>query len=348
MSPDTLLRVAEAPTEADTPEPAFVVDRRDDPPGSLHDRLRRGYAGLTPDALREALSFHRAIVGPRRLDVEAATAALQAYLVGEALAPEQELALALALRALRPGLLVASGAIEALPARCAPSFPGWDPFVACARPHLRAVGRIDGPGTGRARVPFGTGFLVAPDLLLTNRHVVHELSLGTGHLPPGRALVNFSYEDGSPRSDDIAVVAVVRQDPGGLDLAVLRLERPGCTPEACLRFGEAVAVVDDAVAVLGFPAEASERNPAFAPQIFPRALGVKRVSPGLVSQRMLGTPVFCHDASTLGGSSGSPVLSLPDATVLGVHCGGKFLDANEAIDAVAVSAWLGPLLALRV
>lgn len=323
---------------------ALLADDDPKPSESLYRRLRNGYAGLSREALVEALAFHRAIVGPRRLDVEDANLALQAYLAGNPLSADQELALVMALRALRPALLISGPTIARLPARCVPSFPQWDAFVGRVRPHLRAVGRIDGPGANGALVAFGTGFLIAPDLLVTNHHVVHELSLGTGRLPPGRATVNFSWEHRQPLVDPIAVASVVRATrAGALDLAVLRLERPGCAPDECLRFATTVAQIDDRVAVVGFPAEASERNPAFVPQLFEAGLGLKRVSPGLVSQRMLGVPVFCHDAATLGGSSGSPVLSIGDGHILGVHCGGRFLDANEAIDGVTVAAWLAHL-----
>lgn len=328
-------------TDNDAPPPPPVAPLAD-PIGNLRDRVRRGYGSLGPDALRDALGLHKAIVGPARLDVEEATEALRLFLAGNPLTEGQELALALALRALRPGLVVAAGDIEPLPDRCAPSFPNWSAFTGRLRPHLRAIGRIDGPGAPGSLVPYGTGFLITPELLVTNRHVVHELTLGTGKLAPGRATVNFSWEHQQPLTATIAIQSVHRFDPTGpLDLAVLKLATPWGTQDQCLRFGKALAASDDTLAVVGYPAEASERNPAFVPEVFPHHLGIKRVSPGQVSLRMIGQPIFCHDASTLGGSSGSPVLSLADATILGVHCGGKFLDANEAIDASVAAAWLG-------
>lgn len=307
--------------------------------------LRRVHAGYKPlelkGALTEAFARYRAIVGPTKLDNAAAETALRELLRGGTPDPTQLVVLGLALRALRPGLCVVHDTVEPLPPHCAPSFPGWDDFTDRLRPHLRAVGRIDGPGRTGAMVAFGTGFLVTPDLLLTNRHVVRELSFGTGVLPPGRATVNFTFEHGLPIAPPIAIHACVRLDADGLlDLALLRLAAPACRPEACFRFSERLAASDDPVAAFGFPAESSERNPAFVEQVFVHKLGLKRLSPGQVSLRMLGRPVFCHDASTLGGSSGSPVLRQSDAAVLGVHCGGNFLDANEAIDGPIAAQWL--------
>jgi endonuclease G len=40
-----------------------------------------------------------------------------------------------------------------------------------------------------------------------------------------------------------------------------------------------------------------------------------------------------HDCSTLGGNSGSPVLALDTAEVVGLHFGGSFLWRNEAVTA---------------
>jgi endonuclease G len=62
--------------------------------------------------------------------------------------------------------------------------------------------------------------------------------------------------------------------------------------------------------------------------IFLGPLGVKRLSPGFLLQAPDGT--LRYDASTLGGSSGSPIVSLATGKVIGIHLSGTD-DANLGI-----------------
>ncbi|MBV9123215.1 MAG: trypsin-like peptidase domain-containing protein, partial [Planctomycetes bacterium] len=77
------------------------------------------------------------------------------------------------------------------------------------------------------------------------------------------------------------------------------------------------------VYVLGYPQEdATYREEDLRPVLgaFTNLLGVKRLSPGELVEMNDG--ILYHDCSTLGGSSGSPVIDLESQEVLGVHyCG---------------------------
>jgi V8-like Glu-specific endopeptidase len=55
----------------------------------------------------------------------------------------------------------------------------------------------------------------------------------------------------------------------------------------------------------------------------------KRVAPGKL--RGIAGPSVQHDASTLGGSSGSPVLCFDTHKVVGLHFSGVYGTANHAV-----------------
>ena len=60
-------------------------------------------------------------------------------------------------------------------------------------------------------------------------------------------------------------------------------------------------------------------SPEVAQRLFGGVYDVKRVSPGQVLISDPGNWYFTHDATTLGGSSGSAVLGLSTGAVAGVH-----------------------------
>jgi hypothetical protein len=95
--------------------------------------------------------------------------------------------------------------------------------------------------------------------------------------------------------------------------------------------------------VVGHPYR-QRRSGAIA-AVFGVADGLKRWSPGSVVRIDPREPILEHDCSTLGGNSGSCVLTAEGHAVIGIHMGG--LDVNELTDrgtsnlAVALSR-LGP------
>ena len=77
---------------------------------------------------------------------------------------------------------------------------------------------------------------------------------------------------------------------------------------------------------------------------FTKRYGVKRLSPGRIMEtagRLAGDSydrVFTHDASTLGGASGSVVAHLngADLLVVGIHFGGEMLRQNYGVTAASM------------
>jgi endonuclease G len=68
-----------------------------------------------------------------------------------------------------------------------------------------------------------------------------------------------------------------------------------------------------------------------ARRLFGGIYGVKRFSPGRISAMQTDAWAFSHDATTLGGSSGSVVIDLETGGAVGVHFSGTLERANYAV-----------------
>lgn len=233
----------------------------------------------------------------------------------------------------------------------------------------RSVGRID----TTSGVHVGTGFVVGDELIMTNRHVLEALAFPvprrsnpSGWVLDGEPVVNFS-PSGTDAARSFRIDAVVfsgpdpiagRIDLAHLDLALLRVERTNVEgevlPPPLNLSNEAITPSAAKVFVIGYPAMPT-RLPLDKEgklrldvvhrlrEIFDMKYGEKYLSPGLVltsAGEISASPkrwVFTHDATSLGGNSGSCVLSFDhDLDVAGLHFAGDWLRANyaHAIDKV--------------
>jgi S1-C subfamily serine protease len=296
---------------------------------ALEERATRAVGGDI-NRLNTLFTGWRRIVGPRPDQLGAlARAAYDAIRAGEEPTAEQRQALERAIRVLRPVPPVQGGALDILDAESAPAFPDWDAFRSAVRPFLGAVGRIDraATGFGHDRIPVATGFLIAEGRLVTNDHVVDELTIGTGALVRGQAEVNFGQELGPFGGPAPAPVeSILDRDPE-LDLAVLAVApRAKVTP--LMPSAHQDIAVGTPVAAIGYPMNADRLDGKMIAGLFGGRLGVKRASPGEVVARR--PAVLSHDCTTLGGSSGSPIVALSSAVLIGVHLDGMFLSRNHA------------------
>ena len=195
--------------------------------------------------------------------------------------------------------------------------------------YLYTVGRVDRKATGpKAPDPFGTGFLLTPELFLTNHHVVTKITDGTDIIDPGTVEVRFVQEYGAPDEPAVPVLEVYGFHPDE-DAAILRLARSAVLESRKPLLWSTSPLVDGAnVVVVGYPS-ADSRNPLFVDTIFGGKLSVKRLAPG----QFIGTKrgALFHDCSTLGGNSGSPLVDMTTGAVVGLHRDGSFLARNEAV-----------------
>ncbi len=229
----------------------------------------------------------------------------------------------------------------------------------------RATGRI---GYAQKGIPtendysFGTGFLITDRHVLTNRHV-HR---GYRHLllnPDDPGGIEFMAEKGLDASDFVAFKTQTPILLPGLDIAIYELVRPVKNRKP-LTFKPVPAASLDGrkIAVIGYPDTREdledledevlavlEEDPIFA---------VKRLSWGHIFRhstdddetygvetrirkskyKKFTMAAICHNASTMGGNSGSPVLDFETGDWVGVHFRGypAFKKAEAANLAMAI------------
>lgn len=288
-----------------------------------------------------ALAFERLVEGGR-----AEVHALREHGVDADLAP-QELGWAEAIILLwgRPAIFIQEGRFQAPPG----DWSRLEQSRAEIEEVCRSVGRVEVEGHP-AMDWVGTAFLVAPDVAMTNRHVVKEFALPSGdrwRIEPGiRPRIDWAEELGTehPLEYDVVEVLAVHERH---DLALLRLDPdsgPGQLPPPIPLLAERELSPEDEVYVVGYPASDSRRNdPDEMRRIFSGVYNVKRLRPGTVIAVDPAAELFTHDCSTLGGNSGSCVVDLVTHEVAGLHFRGRYLEANWAVDLRALAH--DPLLA---
>ena len=210
-------------------------------------------------------------------------------------------------------------------------------------PAIRAVGRIELANHPRFQW-VGTGWLVQSDIVVTNRHVANEFGRqrGTGFVfrssfgKPISAGIDFLEEFKRRESKTFRLIEIlhIEEEPGP-DLAFLRVE-PADDLAAPIPLSLRPAQPNEQVAVIGYPARDSRiPDQDLMLSIFGDVFDKKRLAPGQISGDAHG--LLQHDASTLGGNSGSVVLSLESGEALGLHFAGRFLEANFAVPAALVT-----------
>lgn len=278
----------------------------------------------------------RAIIGPAADKMpQQAQEALDALKngAGKEPSPEQLAALELAIRMMRPSVLSKDGQLPALEAETAAIFPAWATFSASIKPYMHTIGRVELIG-GRA---IGSGFLVAPNVLVTNNHVLDELSFGTRRLQRGQARVLFREEYNAPTEAPVDITEVIAVHPS-LDMALLSVAGTVLNGRGPMPVETQPAQLGESVVAVGYPFEDEARNPLFIGALFGSRFGVKRAAPGEVTG--VADESLFHDCSTLGGNSGSPIVSMASARVVGIHRDGYFTYRNEAVNGGSLSKFV--------
>ncbi len=212
---------------------------------------------------------------------------------------------------------------------------------------LPSVGRLeflnhdrDWDGTGWVIDEDGPGHL----LVVTNRHVAAKVArrtfrgdavyaFGPGNVRYG-AQIDFGEEvDVAPdpartfRIDSFTYLA----DDISADVAIGRIAKPGAgSVIGPLPLADREGTDDETVGLVGYPAYDSRNAHVHMERYFKGLYDVKRFAPGFLKPGgEMG--VLSHDCTSLGGNSGSPLLSLDQGKVVGLHFAGKYRVGNSAV-----------------
>ena len=337
-----------------SPAPADVLAR-------VEETMKR----MPPDEIVDPQEFRRALETLYRA-AEPAIGRLQAD-PAAAFTPHETMALEAVIRTdgSRPALLLRDG----LPPENHPLAGSWATQLAAQRDTIRAVatatGRIE-PEQASGQNFFGTGWLVdaAKGIVLTNLHVVQAFMRRPTTLAKadnGKIRVfDGVYIDfvAETRTETRNRYRVVQAEPAGidgdgfarLDIAALKIE-PAAESQAIGRAIEVVADPDgprgnlSSVCVIGYPGP-PPRTAGVAEGVdwgwvnatlFGGRYGLKRIAPGTVHKQLgfsADDPkrwIFGHDATTLGGCSGSAIVAwLDGGGAFGIHFAGTSVESNFA------------------
>jgi endonuclease G len=206
---------------------------------------------------------------------------------------------------------------------------------------LPLIGRVEVPSS--PILPYaGTGFVVGQGLIATNRHVAQLFSQGLGltiRYRAGDAAIDFKRQIDAPDDDRTAYLSVraVEMIHPYWDLALLRVDDLPTDRMLRLSVKSPEELLDHNVVVIGYPARDERNDVALQDRIFNRTYNVKRLQPGVIRARAKiksfenTVNALTHDASTLGGNSGSAVIEVDTGEVVALHFAGEYLKANYAV-----------------
>lgn len=249
----------------------------------------------------------------------------------------------------RPSLLIQNGTFEM------PDSAVWQADLTVAKSAIEAVIAR----TGRVEVFnhfnfdwVGTGWLIAEDVIVTNRHVAEEFAQAEGQGFGFRsnligtemgAAVDFREEFNSLSELSVKVEEILFiADRHAPDIAFLKITGDTPLPEP-LQLAAEAPEVRTTIGTVGYPAFDPRNGVDAMADIFGDVFDKKRFGPGKVSHIGEGVHWFVHDAATLGGSSGSPVFDLNTGRVVGLHFSGRFLEGNFAVKSSFVADALAGL-----
>lgn len=265
----------------------------------------------------------------------------------------------------RPALNVEGDSIEPIREQKHPGSEFWVNFRNDFENVLVSVASVTGAVMVKDRMGIqpnwvqGTAWLVKPDIVMTNRHVLFP-PLGGMRLArrvPGATItarfktdlevtIDFSFDDrraqaSGPLTCAALDVLYVSEDGDPIDVALIRLKPP--IPPA-LGLPESPLLVSSSsddptyIYVMGHPGK-MPKVPENVLAVFGTPNERKRVSFGeTIDDAAPGPNEFMHDASTIGGYSGGCVLSFSKREVIGLHYYGDPLSGNRAFTAAALRA----------
>ena len=203
------------------------------------------------------------------------------------------------------------------------------------------IGRVEVPTN--VMIPYaGTGFVVGKGLVATNRHVAQIFAQGRGlaiQYRAGDAAINFKREKDDPEDDRSAYLTVrgVEMIHPYWDMALLQVDGLPTDKMLKLAVRSPEELVNHNIVAVGYPALDPRNDVPLQNEIFGNVYYVKRLQPGVLRARQRiqsfenQVNAATHDASTLGGNSGSAIIDVDTGEVVALHFAGEYLKANYAV-----------------
>jgi V8-like Glu-specific endopeptidase len=218
------------------------------------------------------------------------------------------------------------------------------------QPTIPSVGRID---LRNGLKPWaGTGWVVRPGIVATNRHVAAEFASSDNDgfafkrhypAPPIAATLDWCHEFDRIEESRFRVREVIWIEPDdSVDVALLRIadlgENDEEQPPPLQLLTEPDLRVSMWVSVIGYPGRSPYNSLVDQQRIFDGIFEVKRLAPGKITSLNDAQGILDHDATTLGGNSGSAVVDLDSGRVVALHFGGVEGQSNHAVQAPRLAA----------
>ncbi len=214
------------------------------------------------------------------------------------------------------------------------------------QPMLPLVGRIDVENFPNMDY-VGTGWFLAENIVITNRHVAELVARWDGRryviragvagqpLVPTWCSTHEGNDSANPPSRSFRIEEVLYIEPtAGPDLAFVRVSRRADgTQPVCIPLAETNLKEDEFACVVGYPARAPARiipDQELMQKLYRDRYDIKRAAPGYGAGEHGKTTT--HDCTTLGGNSGSVLLNAAGQAA-GLHFAGLYRAENYAVPA---------------
>lgn len=256
----------------------------------------------------------------------------------------------------RPPLLVENNAVVLEPLEDFPA--GIDIMIKAVEPFVPSIGRVEFINYS---MPWGgTAWVVDRKadghIVLTNRHVAKLVAKRSAD---GKAVymrspvtgvkygaqVDFNEEVGAKPMDARVAQAfeiVYLADDVGADMSLLKIKKVvdgNWTMPDPIPLAAKEAVDQELVALIGYPAYDSRNDANAMDRYFRDLYDVKRFAPGLI-MKTTADSVLSHDCTSLGGNSGSSLISLEQKAAVGLHFAGAYGVSNSAVGITTIKQLL--------
>jgi hypothetical protein len=224
---------------------------------------------------------------------------------------------------------------------------------AIVEPIMPLIGRIDVLGFPGNLDFVGTGWFIAADVVVTNRHVAQLIAQQEGarfFFSRGvagdriSASLNTLHEFDNLTGDqerifDLKEVLYIEKISEPNDIAFIRVARKiDGAKQGFISISESNLAVNASVVTIGYPAKAPKRiipDQVLMKELYRDCYDVKRAAPGMIMavERNGSTE---HDCLTLGGNSGSVLIDPKTGKAAGLHFAGLYKQANYAVPAAVL------------